>query len=74
MLIMDEILISVRDGSIDEDYLLDFIKNRPKNLELVLTGRDATKKLIEAADYVSEINKIKHPMDSGVMSREGIEY
>ena len=74
MLIMDEIIISVRDGFIDEDYLINFIKNRPENLELVLTGRGATKNLIEIADYVSEVNKIKHPMDNGVASREGVEY
>lgn len=74
MLIMDEILISIRDEFLDEEQLIEFIKNKPKNLELVMTGRGATNKIIEIADYVSNIEKIKHPMDNGVMSREGIEF
>lgn len=74
LLIMDEILISVRDEFLDEEQLIEFIKNKPKNLELVMTGRGATNKIIEIADYVSNIEKIKHPMDNGVMSREGIEF
>ena len=74
ILIMDEILISVRDGFLEEALLVEFIQNKPKNLELVMTGRGATNKIIETADYVSNIEKIKHPMDNGVMSREGIEF
>jgi cob(I)alamin adenosyltransferase len=74
MLIMDEILISVRDGFLEEALLIEFIKNKPKSLELVMTGRGATNKIIEIADYVCNIEKIKHPMDNGVMGREGIEF
>lgn len=74
LLIMDEILISVRDGYLDEETLLEFIKNKPAALELVMTGRNATQSIIELADYVSEVKKIKHPYDNGIFSREGIEY
>lgn len=74
MLILDEILISVRDGFIDEDFLIRFIQNRPAHMEIVLTGRGASDEMIEIADYVSEIQKIKHPMDEDVPSREGIEF
>ena len=74
LLIMDEILISVRDSYLCENDLLDFVKNKPLNLELVLTGRGATNALIECADYVSEIQKIKHPYDNGITSRKGIEF
>ena len=74
LLIMDEILISVRDSYLCENDLLDFVKNKPLNLELVLTGRGATDALIECADYVSEIQKIKHPYDNGITSRKGIEF
>lgn len=74
LLIMDEILISVRDKFLDEKELIQFVKNKPENLELVLTGRGATDKLIELADYVSEVNKIKHPYDNKITSRKGIEY
>jgi len=74
LLIMDEILISVRDSYLCENDLLDFVKDKPLNLELVLTGRGATDALIECADYVSEIQKIKHPYDNGITSRKGIEF
>ena len=74
LLILDEILISVRDGVLDEDELLKFIAQKPAQLELVLTGRGASDGLIAAADYVSDIQKIKHPFDRKIYSREGIEY
>jgi cob(I)alamin adenosyltransferase len=74
LLILDEIIISVRDGYLEEKQLLDFVKSKPQNLELVLTGRDASQALIELADYVSNISKIKHPYDHLITSREGIEY
>ncbi len=74
MLIMDEILISVRDNFLIEEELIGFIKHKPKQLELVLTGRGATHAVIELADYTTEMKKIKHPYDHGITSREGIEY
>ena len=74
MLIMDEILISVRDGYLEEAKLLEFIDSKPENLELILTGRGATCAVIEKADYVSEICKIAHPYDKGITSRGGIEF
>lgn len=74
LLIMDEIIISVRDGYITEDRLVEFIRNKPQTLELVITGRGATQRLIELADYVSNIQKIKHPYDKGIFSRKGIEF
>ncbi|MFR9649815.1 MAG: cob(I)yrinic acid a,c-diamide adenosyltransferase [Rikenellaceae bacterium] len=74
ILIMDEVMISVRDNYLDESELIRFIKARPADLELVLTGRGATEGLIEVADYVSNITKVKHPFDKGVMSRKGVEF
>ena len=74
LLVLDEIVISVRDAYIEEATMLDFIANKPANMELVMTGRGATEALIAAADYVSNITKIKHPFDEGVKSRKGIEY
>ncbi len=74
MLVMDEILISVRDNFLDEKVLIDFINNKPKNLELVLTGRGVTNKLVDVADYVSNIQMVKHPFQKGIKSRIGIEY
>ncbi|MDF1547358.1 MAG: cob(I)yrinic acid a,c-diamide adenosyltransferase [Bacteroidales bacterium] len=74
LLIIDEILISVRDGYLSEETLVDFIKNKPTNLELVMTGRGATEKLMQLADYVSNITKVKHPYDNKILSRKGIEF
>ena len=74
LLILDEIVISVRDKYISEDRILKFIEDKPVSMELVITGRGATIDLIEVADYVSNITKIKHPFDKGILSREGIEY
>ena len=74
LLILDEILISVRDNYLDEKTLIDFIKIKPADTELVLTGRGATQNIMDLADYVSFVQKIKHPYDKGIMSRAGIEY
>jgi cob(I)alamin adenosyltransferase len=74
LLIMDEILISIRDGVLSENELINFIDQKPEPLELVMTGRGASKGLIEKADYVSDIQKIKHPYDQKILSRQGIEY
>lgn len=74
LLILDEILISVRDHYIGEDLLIDFVRNKPQFLELVMTGRGATPALIDLADYVSYVEKVKHPFDRSIQSRKGIEY
>ncbi len=74
LMILDEIIISVRDGYLEEDELLKFISGKPKHLELVLTGRGATERMIELADYVTNMTKIRHPYDYKITSREGIEY
>ncbi len=74
LLIMDEILICVRDGFLNEADLITFIESKPETIELILTGRGATPGLIEKANYVSEINKVKHPYDEGIASRKGIEF
>ncbi|MBU0693907.1 MAG: cob(I)yrinic acid a,c-diamide adenosyltransferase [Candidatus Omnitrophica bacterium] len=74
LLILDEINISVRDGFLKEEEILGILDSKPKSLELILTGRGATKKIIKKADLVSEIKKVKHPFDSGVKRRKGIEY
>ena len=53
--------------------LVDFLKNRPENIEVIMTGRNPKEELIEIADYVSEVNKVKHPFDRGIAAREGVE-
>jgi cob(I)alamin adenosyltransferase len=74
ILILDEILISLRDGFLKEEEILEILDLKPKNLELVLTGRGVTQNIVKRADLVSEIKKIKHPYDAGIQRRKGIEY
>lgn len=74
LVIFDEIIGAINTKLIDEDLVLDFLKNKPLQAEVVLTGRNPDDKLLGLADYVSEIKKIKHPFDSGISAREGIEY
>jgi len=74
ILILDEINISLRDGFLKEGEILDILNSKPEKLELILTGRGATEKIIKKADLVSEIKKIKHPYDIGIKGKKGIEY
>lgn len=74
LLIIDEILISVRDNYLDEALLLDFIDHKPYSTELVLTGRCATEALMQRADYITFCKNMKHPYERGVESRKGIEF
>ena len=73
MLILDEIIPVINHGIIEENELMDLLSNRPENLEVVLTGRNPSDRLIETADYVTEMKKIKHPFDKGIKARTFIE-
>jgi cob(I)alamin adenosyltransferase len=74
MLVLDEINIAVHDGFLKEEEVLSLLEAKPENLELILTGRGAAEKIVERADLVSEVKKVKHPYDQGIQTREGIEY
>lgn len=74
LLIMDELISAYNLGLVNQELVCDFIKNKPLSLEIVITGREPKKELIELADYVSEVRKIKHPFDKGIESRRGIEW
>lgn len=76
IIIADEILYSVQLGLLDESSVLDLIsKARRVKQELILTGSHKPfQKIIDEADLVTEIKKVKHPYDSGVLARKGLEY
>ncbi len=74
LVIMDEIIGVLNNGFISEDDIIAMINDKPQETELVLTGRNAGKRLIEAADYVSEIKAVKHPYQKGISARKGIEF
>ncbi len=74
MVVFDEIAVAISFGLLDEREVLDYLRMKPLSLEVVLTGQGAGKKLIEAADLVTEMKKVKHYYDNGVRARKGIEY
>ena len=74
LIILDEINILIDLGLIELDEVISFLKNKPRELEIVLTGRNAHKNIIEIAHLVSEICPVKHYWDIGVSARKGIEY
>lgn len=73
MVVLDEAIYAIGSGVLSEEIVFDVLDHRPENVEIVLSGRGPSDELIQRADYVSEIKKIKHPFDQGVKSRMGIE-
>jgi cob(I)alamin adenosyltransferase len=74
VIILDEIICALNVKLIKIEQVLELISNTPKNIELVLTGRNAPKALIDAADLVSEMREIKHYYQKGTKARKGIEF
>ena len=74
VVILDELNIALDLKLIDEEDVLKTIKNKPENVEIVLSGRNAHKNIIDAADLVSNIQLVKHYWDKGITARRGIEY
>jgi cob(I)alamin adenosyltransferase len=74
LLILDEITYPINWGWIELEDVLAAIESRPPRLNLILTGRDAPPALIGAADTVTEMKKVKHAYDAGVMAKRGIDY
>lgn len=73
ILFMDELIYTIDAGLFDEAVLVDYLKNKPEDLEVILTGQNPGATVVALADYVSEIRKVKHPFDQGQGSRYGIE-
>jgi len=74
MVVLDEINVALHLKMISVDDVIQLIKNKPKHVELILTGRDAPAQIVEVADLVTEMKEIKHPYADGVPPRKGIEY
>ncbi|MBN2467224.1 MAG: cob(I)yrinic acid a,c-diamide adenosyltransferase [Deltaproteobacteria bacterium] len=73
LVILDEIILTVYFNLLAVEDLLDLIRHKPDPIELVMTGRKADLRLIEAADLVTEMKEIKHYYQTGVLARRGIE-
>ena len=74
LLILDEALDAWQLGLLDEAPFLELVNHKPESLELVITGHKPDDRIIAAADYVTEMVKIKHPYDNGITARRGIEF
>ncbi|GFO55551.1 cob(I)alamin adenolsyltransferase/cobinamide ATP-dependent adenolsyltransferase [Geomonas sp. Red276] len=73
LVILDEINGAVSMGLVPVEDVLDLMKNKPPQVELVMTGRNADERIIEAADLVTEMREVKHYYKAGVKARVGIE-
>lgn len=73
LLVLDELIAAYNRNMVDRKEVLEFLKNKPGELEIVMTGREPASELTELADYLSEIVKRKHPYDRGISARIGIE-
>ncbi len=74
VIMMDEVGPGLNWKVITEDMVFELIKNKPAQVELIMTGRDFPESVRERVDYISEINLIKHPYEKGILARKGIEY
>ena len=74
LIILDEANIAIDLGFIDLNEMVEVLKNKPEEMEIVLTGRNAKEEIIDIAHLVSEIQPRKHYWDTGVEARKGIEY
>lgn len=74
LLILDEVCVAYRLNVLDQSLIENLVVNKPAFLELVLTGREPARLFFDHADYVTRMEKVKHPYDQGIRAREGIEF
>lgn len=74
LVVLDEINCALDKNLIDANDVIRMLDEKPDNVEVVLTGRNAPQAIMDRADYVSEIKQVKHPWEQGIGARRGIEY
>ena len=74
LIVLDEINMAIDFGLLKIDEIIELIRQKPSDLHLILTGRNAPEPLLEIADLVTEMKEIKHPYHSGVQAQRGIEF
>ena len=74
LVVLDEVNVALNFNLIELDDVEKLIKDKPANVELILTGRYADTRLIEMADLVTEMVNVKHPFEKGIKARKGFEY
>jgi len=74
VIILDEIVFCVSKGLANLEDIKNIIESKDQRVEIIMTGRGATQEMMDLADLVTEMKKIKHPFDKGIDARQGIEY
>ena len=74
LVVLDEITYPMNWGWIDTDEVVSTMRERPESVSIVATGRDAPAALIDVADTVTEMRKVKHAYDVGIVAKKGIDY
>ncbi len=74
LVVLDEVNVAISYNLVTLDEVIELINDKPSHVELILTGRYADTRLLEAADLVTEMVNIKHPFEKGIQARKGIEY
>jgi cob(I)alamin adenosyltransferase len=74
LVVLDELNVAITYNLVGLDDVIRLIEEKPPHVELIITGRQAEARLIEKADLVTEMVKVKHPYDKGIKARKGIEY
>jgi cob(I)alamin adenosyltransferase len=74
LLVLDEITYPITYGWLDLDEVIEVLRNRPPDLHVILTGRDAAPGLVEFADLVTEMREVKHPFQQGEKAQPGIDF
>ena len=72
--VLDEFTYPMKWGWVDVDEVVATLRDRPGHQHVIIPGRDADPRLVEAADLVTEMTKVKHPMDAGQKGQRGIEW
>ena len=73
LLVLDEAMAAIHAGILEEADVLSFLQQVGEQTEVILTGRNPSERILEAADYVSEVVPRKHPYDRGIVARTGVE-
>jgi len=74
IIIFDELNVAIYFELLELQQVLDFLEEKPEEVEIIITGRNAPKEIIDKADLVTEMCEIKHPYQKGIQARIGIEY
>ncbi|GBC61729.1 cob(I)yrinic acid a,c-diamide adenosyltransferas e [Desulfonema ishimotonii] len=74
LVVLDEMTYLFLYGMLDEAEVIEFLKNRPEGVHVMITGRNASKNLMAAADMVTQMEPVKHHYENGIKAQKGIEF